>query len=230
MSPIHKGDYMMKLSDNMMNTMKNFSTINQSLVLRRGKIQRSMSADKAVLVEAEFDDEIPVNEFGIYDLNQFLGNITTMNSPDLSFAETNVKMNDGEVELVYYSCSPNLIVSPPDKELVMKKIDFEFSLTSKLLEKLLKLAAMNNFPNLSIIGKNGKLNANCHDIKNDTSNSLRTSLSLGDYNGSDFIATFKVENIKVIPDDYNIDVTLAGFAKFTSKNRKLKYFIALESK
>ena len=220
---------MMKLSDIMMIAMKNFYSINQSLVLRRGKIQRSMSADKAVLVEAEFDDEIP-NEFGIYDLNQFLGNITTMNSPDLSFTETSVKMNDGEVELVYYSCSPNLIVSPPDKELVMKKIDVEFSLTSKLLEKLLKLAAMNNFPNLSIIGKNGKLNANCHDIKNDTSNNLRTSLSLGDYNGSDFIATFKVENIKVIPDDYNIDVTLAGFAKFTSKNRKLKYFIALESK
>jgi len=220
---------MMKLSDNMMITMKNFHSINQSLVLRRGKIQRSMSPDKAVLVEAEFDDEIP-NEFGIYDLNIFLGNITTMNSPDLSFTETSVKMNDGEVELVYYSCSPNLIVSPPDKELVMKKIDVEFSLTSKLLDKLLKLAMMNNFPNLSIIGKNGKLNANCHDIKNDTSNSLRTSLSLGDYNGSDFIATFKVENIKVIPDDYNIDVTLAGFAKFTSKNRKLKYFIALESK
>lgn len=219
----------MKLSDNMMNTMKNFYSINQSLVLRRGKIQRSMSSDKAVLVEAEFDDEIP-NEFGIYDLNIFLGNITTMNSPDLSFTETSVKMNDGEVELVYYSCSPNLIVSPPDKELVMKKIDVEFSLTSKLLEKLLKLAMMNNFPNLSIIGKNGKLNANCHDIKNDTSNSLRTSLSLGDYNGSDFIATFKVENIKVISDDYNIEVTLAGFAKFTSKNRKLKYFIALESK
>lgn len=229
MRAIHKGDYMMKLSDNMMITMKNFHSINQSLVLRRGKIQRSMSPDKAVLVEAEFDDEIP-NEFGIYDLNIFLGNITTMNSPDLSFTETSVKMNDGEVELVYYSCSPNLIVSPPDKELVMKKIDVEFSLTSKLLDKLLKLAMMNNFPNLSIIGKNGKLNANCHDIKNDTSNSLRTSLSLGDYNGSDFIATFKVENIKVIPDDYNIDVTLAGFAKFTSKNRKLKYFIALESK
>jgi hypothetical protein len=220
---------MMKLSDNMMITMKNFYSINQSLVLRRGKIQRSMSSDKAVLVEAEFDDEIP-NEFGIYDLNQFLGNITTMNSPDLSFTETSVKMNDGEVELVYYSCSPNLIVSPPDKELVMKKIDVEFSLTSKLLDKLLKLAMMNNFPNLSIIGKNGKLNANCHDIKNDTSNNLRTSLSLGDYNGSDFIATFKVENIKVISDDYNIEVTLAGFAKFTSKNRKLKYFIALESK
>lgn len=219
----------MKLSDNMMITMKNFYSINQSLVLRRGKIQRSMSSDKAVLVEAEFDDEIP-NEFGIYDLNQFLGNITTMNSPDLSFTETSVKMNDGEVELVYYSCSPNLIVSPPDKELVMKKIDVEFSLTSKLLDKLLKLAMMNNFPNLSIIGKNGKLNANCHDIKNDTSNNLRTSLSLGDYNGSDFIATFKVENIKVISDDYNIEVTLAGFAKFTSKNHKLKYFIALESK
>jgi hypothetical protein len=220
---------MMKLSDNMMITMKNFHSINQSLVLRRGKIQRSMSPDKAVLVEAEFDDEIP-NEFGIYDLNIFLGNITTMNSPDLSFTENSVKMNDGEVELVYYSCSPNLIVSPPDKALIMKKIDVEFSLTSKLLDKLLKLAMMNNFPNLSIIGKNGKLNANCHDIKNDTSNSLRTSLSLGDYNGSDFIATFKVENIKVIPDDYNVDVTLAGFAKFTSKNRKLKYFIALESK
>lgn len=220
---------MMKLSENMMNTMKNFSTINASLVLKRGKIQRSMSSDKSVLVEAEFEDDIP-KEFGIYDLNQFLGNITTMNAPNLSFADTSVTMNDGEVELVYYSCSPNLIVSPPDKELVMKNVDVEFSLTSNLLQKLLKLATMNNFPNLSIIGKNGKFHANCHDVKNDTSNSLRTSLSLGDYNGNDFIATFKVENIKIIPDDYNIEVMLAGFAKFTSKNHKLKYYIALENK
>ena len=219
----------MKLSDKTLTLLKNFSGINQSILFKEGNSLRTISVMKNILAEATIEEELP-KDFGIYDLNQFLGNITTMNSPDLSFAETNVKMNDGEVELVYYSCSPNLIVSPPDKELVMKKIDFEFSLTSKLLEKLLKLAAMNSFPNLSIIGKNGKLNANCHDVKNDTSNSLRTNLSLGDYDGSDFIATFKVENIKVIPDDYDIDVTLAGFAKFTSKNRKLKYFIALESK
>ena len=225
----------MKLSENMMNTMKNFSTINASLVLKRGKIQRSMSFDKSVLVEAEFEDDIP-KEFGIYDLNQFLGNILTMNAPDLSFADTPAPgsgsactMNDGEVELVYLSCSPNLIVSPPDKELVMKNVDVEFSLTSHLLQKLLKLSTMNNFPNLSILGKNGNLHANCHDVKNDTSNNLRTSLSLGDYTGNDFIATFKVENIKIIPDDYKIEVMLAGFAKFTSKNHKLKYYIALET-
>ena len=217
----------MKLSENMLSMMKNFSSINSSIVLRKGNTQKSISSDKSVLVEAEFTDTIPV-DFGIYDLNQFLGNITTLNNPDLTFNTESVTMDDGRLKLEYFACSPNLIISPPDKELSMKSIDVTFNITNDILNKMTKLATMNTLPNLSIIGKNGKLTAMAHDKKNDTSNSIVTDLC--PYNDKDFNVSFRVENIKVLPDDYTIDIMVTGFAKFTSKNRKIKYFIALESK
>lgn len=218
---------MMKLSDDLLNVMKNFSSINSSILLKKGNVQKSISPDKAVLVEAEFADDIP-SDFGIYDLNQFLGNITTLNNPDITFNKNHVVMTDGESKLLYMSCSPTLIISPPDKELSMKNIDVSFTLSNKLLQKMLKLASMNSFVNLSIIGKEGKLSVLVSDRNNDTSNYVMTELS--DYIGKDFDVSFKIDNLKLIPDDYDVEVMVAGFAKFTSKNRKMKYFVALEAK
>jgi hypothetical protein len=221
----------MKLSENTMSVLKNFSTINSGLVLQNGKTQKTISPEKSILVEAELEDAIP-EEFGIYDLNQFLGNVTTLGNPDLTFEEKSVVMNDGDISLNFYSCSTNLIISPPDKELKLKQTDVSFSLTNAILSKLLKLAAMNNLTHLSVVGKNGEIRLQAHEKANDTSNSA--SFKLNDYSGKDFIASFKVDNIKLVTADYDVEVQLDAFAKFTATSGtfkdKIKYFIALETK
>lgn len=221
----------MKLSENTLGVLKNFSLINSGLVLQQGKTQKTISPEKSILVEVELEDAIP-NQFGIYDLNQFLGNVTTLGNPDLTFEEKSVLMNDGEITLNYYSCSTNLIVSPPDKELKLKQVDVSFRLTNATLSKLLKLAAMNNLTHLSVVGKNGEIRLQTHEKANDTSN--HASFKLNDYDGADFAASFKVENIKLIPGDYDVEIQLGAFAKFTAISGifkdKIKYFIALETK
>jgi len=221
----------MKLSENTLSVLKNFSAINSGLVLQKGNVQKTISPEKSILVEAELEDAIP-NQFGIYDLNQFLGNVTTLENPDLTFDDKAVTMNDGNITFNYYSCSPNLIVSPPDKELKLKQTDVSFTLTNTLLSKLLKLASMNNLTHLSVVGKNGEIRLQTHEKANDTSN--YASFKLNDYNGEDFIASFKVENIKLVPGDYDIELQLGAFAKFVLTSgvfkNKIKYFIALETK
>lgn len=217
----------MKLSENTLNVLKNFSAINSGLVLQKGNVQKTISASKSVLVEAELEDNIP-EQFGIYDLNQFLGNVTTLDNPELNFNGNSVLMDDGNITFNYYSCSPNLIVSPPDKELTLKKVDVDFVLTNAVLSKLLKLAAMNNLTHLSVVGKNGEIRLQMHERANDTSN--YASFKLSDYVGDDFNAAFKVDNLKLISDDYVVEIQLGAFAKFTSKSGKIKYFIALETK
>ena len=87
---------------------------------------------------------------------------------------------------------------------------------------------MNSLPNLSVIGKNGEIRLETHEKSNDTSNVA--SIKLNDYDGEDFVVSFKVENIKLIPDDYDVEIMIGGFAKFTAKNKKLKYWIAVETK
>lgn len=221
----------MKFSETTLNVLKNFSSINSGLVLQKGNVQKTMSPEKSILVEAQFDDTMP-EQFGVYDLNQFLGNITTLGSPELSFTNNAVTMDAGDITLSYYSCSPNLIVSPPDKELKLKQTDVSFTLTNAVLSKLLKLAAMNNLTHLSIVGKNGEIRLQTHEKANDTSN--HASFKLNDYDGKDFVGSFKVDNIKLITGDYDVEVQLGAFAKFTLRSGplkdKIKYFIALESK
>jgi len=217
----------MKLSEYSLSVLKNFATINSSIILLSGKVQKTMSNEQSILAEAELEDDFP-SEFGIFDLNQFLGNVSTLGG-EIEFTDKFATLTDGTMALKYYGCPTELIKSPPkDKELTIKNPDVTFELSNAALAKLLKLATMNVLPHLSIVGRDGKLTVKTHDKSNDTSNSVGYELS--DYTGDDFVASFKTENLKVLPDDYDVEVKFGAFAKFTSKTRKLKYFIALETK
>ncbi len=217
----------MKLSDNTLSVLKNFASINSGVVLKPGKTQKTISAEKSILVEATIEDNIPT-EFGIYDLNQFLGIVTTLKNPEITFGENVVVLDDGELSVSYRGCSSNLVITPPDKELVLKDITTKFSLPNATSQKLIKVATTINLPNLSVIGKDGALLLKIHEKANDTSND--GVQKIGDYAGKDFIATFKTENLKLLPDDYNVEVQAGAFAKFTNHKDTLTYFIALETK
>ena len=217
----------MKLSENTLAVLKNFASINSGVVLKAGKAQRTISPEKSILVEASIEDDIP-SEMGIYDLNQFLGIITTLRNPEVTFAKDQIVLTDGELSVTYRGCSANLIITPPEKELVLKDITTKFSLANATSQKLIKVASMINLPNLSVVGKNAELLLKIHERANDTSND--GIMKIGDYAGKDFIATFKTENLKLLPDDYNVEVQAGAFAKFVNQNNTLTYFIALESK
>ena len=217
----------MKLSENTLAVLKNFASINSGVVLNNGKTQKTIHPDKSVLVEAVLEDDFP-ETFGIYDLNQFLGNVTTLKNPELSFTKDSVTLSDGELALTYHGCSPNLIVTPPNKELVLKTVDVTFALPNVTLQKLLKVATMNSLPNLSVVGKEGALMLKIHEKANDTSNHGFTTVS--DYYGKDFFSTFKTENLKLLPDDYDVELQIGAFAKFVNSAGNLKYFIAQETK
>lgn len=217
----------MKLSEHTMTVLKNFASINSGIVLRQGNIQKTMSPEKSILVEAELEETIPTS-FGIYDLNQFLGNATTMSNPELEFSEKSVSMKDDTFTLYYLSCSPELIITPPDKELVINDPDATVDLSHATLAKILRLASMNDLPHVSFIAKDGELKLQAHEKSNPSSNHVSTSIC--EYAGNEFTATFKAENLKIIPDDYTVIIKAGAFAKFSSKNRKLTYFVAMESK
>lgn len=221
----------MKFSEDTLVVLKNFASINSGLVLNKGNVQRTISSEKSVLAEATLEESIPF-QLGIYDFNQFLGNVSALGDAELTFYDNRIVMSDGEIELNYYSSPTSNIISPPDKELKMKKVDASFVLTNNVLQKFLRLAAMNNFSNISLIGKDGEIRLHTH-IKNvDTSN--YASIKLNDYSGEDFAATFKVENIKLLPADYDVEIEFGAFAKFTCRSGifkdKIRYFIALEAK
>ena len=215
----------MKLSDNTLSVLKNFSTINQSILFKQGNKLRTISVMKNILAEVTIAEEFP-KDFGIYDLTQFLNGMGLHHSPELNFeAENYVVIKEGKMRSKYFFADPNVIVTPPDKEISLPSEDVSFELSTDQLDKLLKAAAIYQLPDLSVVGENGVVKLLVRDKKNDTSNDF--SIVVGETE-SEFAFNFKVENIKILPGTYGVVVSQKLLSRFTSKNHELTYYIALE--
>ena len=215
----------MKLSDKTLTLLKNFSTINQSILFKQGSSLRTISVMKNILAEATIDEDLP-KDFGIYDLNQFLNGLGLHNSPELDFADSNyVVIKEGRMRSKYFFADPNVIVTPPDKEITLPSEEASFELSTQQLDKLLKAAGIYQLPDLSVVGGDGVVKVLVRDKKNDTSNNF--SIVVGETE-SIFSFNFKVENIKILPGTYRVDVSQKLLSRFTCQNYALKYYIALE--
>ena len=215
----------MKLSDKTLTLLKNFSSINQSILFKKGKSLRTISVMKNILAEATIDEEFP-KDFGIYDLNQYLNGLGLHNNPELDFANDGyVVIREGKSRTKYFFADPNVIVTPPDKEITLPSEDVSFELSTSQLDKLLKAAAIYQLPDLAVVGGEGVVKILVRDKKNDTSNDY--SVVVGETD-STFSFNFKVENIKILPGTYDVVVSQKLLSRFTCRDYDLKYFIALE--
>ncbi len=215
----------MKLSDNTLTILKNFAGINNSILVKMGTKLRTISVAKNILAEAEITEDFP-REFAVYDLNQFLNGLSLHKDPDLDFTEdSHITIREGKRKVKYFYADPNVIVSPPEKEIQLPSKDVCFQLDSVTLEKLLKASAVYQLPDLCAVGEAGVIRLVVRDKKNDTSNEY--SITVGETD-KEFTFNFKVENIKIIPGAYDVVVSEKLLSQFTNSAYNLKYYIALE--
>jgi len=215
----------MKLSDKTLSLLKNFSGINQSILFKEGDKLRTISVMKNILAEATITETFP-KDFGIYDLNQFLNGLNLHQTPELDFENDKyVMIREGKSRSKYFFADPSVIVTPPDKEILLPSEDVCFVLNTQQLDKLLKAAAIYQLPDLSAVGEAGVVKLVVRDKKNDTSNDF--SIVVGETD-SIFTFNFKVENIKILPGSYEVVISQKLLSQFTSTDRDLKYYIAME--
>ena len=215
----------MKLSDNALAILKNFAGINNSILVKQGNKLRTISVAKNILAEAEIKEDFP-RDFAIYDLNQFLNGLSLHQDPDLDFNQDSyLSIKEGKRRVKYFFADPNVIIAPPEKEIILPSQDVCFQLDSVTLEKLTKAAAVYQLPDMSAIGENGVIKLVVRDKKNDTSNEY--AIVVGE-TSDDFEFNFKVENIKIIPGAYEVVVSSKLLSQFTNTQHNLKYYIALE--
>ena len=224
----------MKLSDKTRRLLTNFSSINQSILFKQGNRLRTMSVMKNILAEATIDEALP-KDFGIYDLGQFLNGISLHDDPEFDFqADNYVVIREGKMKSEFFFADPSVIVTPPEKPIELPSEDVTFELSMKQLDTLLRAAAVYQLPDLSVVGENGAVKILVRDKKNDTSNNF--AITVGETE-STFVFNFKVENIripcdpaslKVLPHEYEVVVSQKLLSRFTSKEKDLIYYIALE--
>ena len=218
-------DQTMNLSEKTLTILKNFAGINNSILVKKGNSLRTISVAKNILAEAEIVEDFS-RDFAIYDLNQFLNGLGLHQDPDLDFTENSyLTIREGKRRVKYFFADPNVIISPPDKEISLPSEDVHFQLDSVTLEKLLKAAAVYQLPDLSAVGGAGVVKLVVRDKKNDTSNEFAIVVGETD---KEFSFNFKVENIKIIPGAYDVVVSSKLLSQFTNSTYNLKYFIALE--
>lgn len=216
----------MKLSAETIEVLKNFSSINSSILFKAGSTLTTISSLKTVLASAKIAENIP-SEFAIYDLNKMLAKINLHKDCDLRFGEDRVVFNSGRRSDYIKHCSPKVIVTPPDKKLSISNPDYSFDLSLEDLEWQRKSAAISGSPNFVFESDGEKIHLVSTDVKDDAAD--RSQTEIGDGDGRSFSIVMKVENFKMMDGNYTVEVSKRGLSKFTHKDKDIEYFIAIEA-
>ena len=221
----------MKLTNETVTVLKNFSTINQNLVIKSGNSISTMSAMKNIVAKAEVSETFP-RDFAIYDLNEFLASLSLFDKPDLDFKEDFVMVTeDGSTNktLKYWYSDPS-VVTTPSKEVTMPSCEVSFSLSSNILSDIQKAAAVIGVPDMVLNnGKIGGADLKVTDKKNDTANDYSISFDTNSDNQDvNYSFWFKVENLRLLPATYDVEVSSKNISHFKNTNVDIEYWIALE--
>jgi hypothetical protein len=215
----------MKFTEKTISILKNFSSINQSILFKSGSTIRTISVMKNILAEATVDEQFP-KDFGIYDLTQFLNALSINDNPELDFENDNYTIiRDGKERSKYFFADPNVIVTPPDKQISLPSEDVCFVINTQQIDKLKKASSVYQVSDLSAVGENGVVKLVIRDKKNDSSNEF--SIVVGETD-SEFTFNFKVENIKILPGTYEVVISQKLLSRFKNQTSDLTYYIALE--
>lgn len=213
----------MKLSNGTINVLKNFSTINQNLVIKEGSDISTMSAMKNIVAKAKVEEAF-TKEFAIYDLNEFLSALSLFGTPDLDFQDDYVVITEeGSAKSLKYWYSDPSVVTTPTKDITMPSNEVKFDFSSDSLAEITKAASVIGAPDMVL--EKGKLRVT--DKKNTTANDYATELDVPD-SDVDYKFWFKVENLKLLPGSYSVEVSSKNISRFSNSNVDIEYFIALE--
>jgi hypothetical protein len=213
----------MKLSKNTLDVLRNFSSINQNILIKAGKTLSTRTVAKNIFVTADVDDEFP-QEFGIYNAPELLGVISLFTDPELTFNENSLTISQGKNKVQYVFASPE-VLDYPDKAIKMPKADASFELAEEDLKSLLKAGSVLSATDLLIQGDGSTITCTVLDPKNPSSNTFAVEVGTTDQVFSSYI---KLENLKMPPSIYMVSLSSKKIAQFSSKTISYEFFAACE--
>ena len=212
----------MKLSKETVGLFKNFAGINSNLLLKSGNKLATISAQKNVMADATVTETFP--DFGIYDLNEFLGAMSLFDDPELDFSDKYVTIKQGNSSIKYFAAEASVLTAP-QKAITFPDTDIEFNLTANMLEMIRKTAGVLRASDVAIVGDGSTITAVVGDKKNATGNSFQETLGSTD---KQFKVYLKVDNLKMVPGDYTVSISSKKISRFKGAG-DLVYYVAVEA-
>jgi hypothetical protein len=214
----------MKLSKDTVGLFKNFAGINSNLLLKQGNKLATISTQKNVMSDTVVAETFPA-DFGIYDLNEFLGAMSLFDDPELDFSDKYVTIKEGGASIKYFAAEVgNLVV--PQKAIVFPEAEIEFTLTATMLNMIQKTSSVLRATDLQIVGDGSKMVIQVGDKKNATGNTYNAQVGSTD---KEFKVNLKVENLKMLPGDYLVSISSKKISRFKATSSELVYYVAVEA-
>lgn len=216
----------MRISDRTLEILKNFSDINDSILIREGNSIATISTSNAVFATATVVENFP-KEFGIYDLNEFLGVLSLMDQPTLDFDNDDyvlISSQEGS-KVKYVVCDPVIIDAPPSGKIDFGTELFSFTLESQPLKNLLKSARILSLEDFCVEGDGTHINAMVKNKNNPTSNVFKVPVG---ETTEKFTYYCKCEHLHLISTSYQVTISDKEYARFVADSGNLNYFIGLE--
>ena len=218
----------MELSDRSLQVLKNFSGINQNIIIRSGNTLRTVAEARNVLATATVEESFP-KDFGIYDLNEFIGVLGLVDTPRLKFEDDYVLVGDstGRSKVKYFFSSEDTLTAP-SKDVTMPNPEVSFLLTNDTLNKLKRAASTLGHDQVSITNKNGVLSLSVVDSENSTSNTFSIDIDGEFKSDTQFNVIINISNLKILPGDYDVQLSSKLITQFKNREVNVTYWIALE--
>lgn len=212
----------MKIEGRTLSILKNFASINPSLLFKPGSQLRTMSPQKTILAQAAIKETIP-SQFAIFDVSRFLSVLSLFQSPTLTLHDTHAQVSDGQQRVNYTFADPSMIVVASDKTPNVDA-DVAFQLSGDTLTKVQKAMGVLSMPEFAVVGDGETITVQAIDSKNPVSDNFAVNVGTSERK---FRMIFKSENMKLIPGDYDVKISFKGLAHFESDS--IQYWIAAEA-
>jgi hypothetical protein len=212
----------MKLSKETVGLIKNFAGINSNLLLKSGNKLATISAQKNVMADAVVTETFP--DFGIYDLNEFLGAMSLFEDPELTFNDKWVTIEQGGNSIKYFAADASVLTAP-QKAITFPDSEIEFPMSANMLSMIQRTASVLRASDVSIVGDGSTIAVVVGDKKNATGNSYNSAVGATD---KKFKVNLKVENLKMIPGDYQVSISSKKISRFKGAG-DLVYYVAVEA-
>ena len=208
----------MSISSDTISKLKNFANVNANIVYNGDGKLKTISEAKNILAMAAITEDWK-DEFGIYDLNEFLA--VSQIIPDAAFNYTKEScVFSGNGRKVKYTFADPAILTAPTKDVTMPEAEVQITITNDEINELRKAAATLGHntlriteSSLSVIDSSGAT-ANTFSIEN--------KIKIDDKFQFDFL----INNLKLMPGDYDVKLSSKLISEWVGED--VTYWIALE--
>jgi hypothetical protein len=211
-----------------LNILKNFSTINPSILVKPGNVITTVNKGPTMFGRAT----VPLTferEFAIMELTRFLSCLSIFGKPEVEFTDKHaiIKNEAGTGRINYTLASPNAILARPDAKFSVKEVDVSFVMPQTLYEQINKAQAVIQSDEIMFYSDNGTLKVKALKANNPSENTFEWDICECDH----FPKQYKidVENFKsIMPGEYNCHLDTRGMINFSREN--LDYLILVKAK